>query len=88
MADHWSMGRYVCVCEKAFKRWGDLKRHLESSRGHNKDPRGPACPVSRCRHPGKFTRTDNFKAHYMKQHGASSDEADAYIQEWKNRGMP
>jgi len=88
VADHRSPGRYVCICEKTFGRWADLNRHLESSKRHNKDPRGPACPVDSCSHLSKFTRADNFKAHYIKQHGASSDEADAYIREWKDLGMP
>lgn len=88
VAEHRGLGRYVCICGEAFRRSADLARHQESSRKHNKDPRGPACPVGRCSHPSKFTRADNFKVHYMKQHGASSDEADAYIREWRNRGMP
>ena len=88
VAEHRSLGRYVCICGEALGRRADLARHLESSRKHNKDPRGPACPVGRCSHTSKFTRADNFKVHYMKQHGASSDEADAYIREWRNRGMP
>ncbi|PUU79812.1 hypothetical protein B9Z19DRAFT_1063977 [Tuber borchii] len=66
----------------------DLERHRKTSKKHNPDPRGPACPVDSCSYPSTFTRVDNFKAHYMKQHGMSSDETDAFIREWKDRDMP
>lgn len=90
-ADHSGPGPYVCdvgVCRATFRRPTDLERHRKTSKKHNKVPRGPACPFNPCSYPSRFTRADNFKAHYMKQHGASNDEADEFIREWKERGMP
>lgn len=87
-ADHSGPGPYICDCEAKFGRLTDLERHRKTSKRHNINPDGIACPVDPCNYPSRFTRVDNFKVHYMKQHGMSSDEADAFIREWKDRGMP
>ncbi|PUU76068.1 hypothetical protein B9Z19DRAFT_1195003 [Tuber borchii] len=83
-ADPSGSGPYVCGCGAKFGRPTDLERHRKTSKKHNKDPRGPACPIDPCNYHSRFTRVDNFKAHYMKQHGMSSDDADEFIREWKD----
>ncbi|KAG0643926.1 hypothetical protein HOY80DRAFT_1013850 [Tuber brumale] len=71
-------------CSKSFGRSADLKRHMDTARVHN-HPKGPVCPVPGCKSVGRFTRFDNFKAHYVKMHSKSWDEAENFIQEWKAR---
>lgn len=75
---------YICSCGKAFGRQTDLDRHLRTSKNH-RGPDGPTCPVSGCRYTTKFTRADNFKAHYRKQHGMGEEEADRFIRDWTSR---
>ena len=76
----------ICSCGAKFGRRTDLERHLRTSKRHLKDSRGPVCPVSGCSYTSRFTRIDNFKAHYAKQHGMSHDEADSFIRDWMSRG--
>lgn len=86
--DNPNPGPHFCGCGAKFGRLTDLDRHRRTSRTHNKKPRGPACSFHPCSYPSKFTRADNFKAHCIKQHGVSPDEADALIREWKDLGEP
>ncbi|PWW75374.1 hypothetical protein C7212DRAFT_345360 [Tuber magnatum] len=65
----------------------DLDRHFNSSSAHS-SPKGPKCPERGCKFTPKFTRPDNFKVHYKKQHGKSEVQADAFIAEWKANGKP
>ncbi|PUU72870.1 hypothetical protein B9Z19DRAFT_1069434 [Tuber borchii] len=87
-ANHSGPGRYVCVCGVTFGRPTDLERHRRTSRKHNEDPRGPACPFDSCSHLSRFVRVDNFKAHFMKQHGMSRYDVDAFIRKWRDQNMP
>ncbi|PWW77069.1 hypothetical protein C7212DRAFT_357241 [Tuber magnatum] len=76
----------IChICAIRFSRQADLKRHLGTSKVHA-SPKGPKCPMPGCRGVKRFTRLDNFKAHYVKMHGINRDEADAFIREWRARG--
>lgn len=85
-ADSARPGPGVCICGSAFQRQTDMERHLRTSKEHSRGSRGLVCPMSGCRYTSRFTRVDNFKVHYMKQHGMSSDEANSYIREWRSRG--
>ncbi|CUS12231.1 unnamed protein product, partial [Tuber aestivum] len=84
VAGHSGLPRWVCnPCKAIFKRQTDLDRHFRTSRRHSA-PSGPACRERGCRLAGaRFTRVDNFKAHYRKQHGKTDVEADIFIREWK-----
>ena len=76
---------YRCPeCGKKCKRQTDLERHLNTAKRHKPQPSGPACPERGCRYPLRFTRADNFKAHYKKQHEKSGEEAEEVIQQWKD----
>lgn len=83
-ADSVRPGHSVCSCGKAFVRRTDLERHLRTSKNH-RGSNGPTCPVSGCRYTAKFSRVDNFKVHYMKQHGMGREEADRFINDWRSR---
>ena len=86
VADNSYLGPYVCgECGKGCKRLTDLERHLKTTRRHS-DPKGPSCPESDCRYTAKPTRTDNFKAHYKKQHGKGDKEE--FIQRWRKQINP
>jgi len=78
----------VCICGQRFVRSIDFGRHLRTSRKHNGTPRGPACPEPGCRSTRKFTRVDNFKTHYLRNHRKSSAEADSVIQAWRSHALP
>ncbi|PWW77070.1 hypothetical protein C7212DRAFT_278372 [Tuber magnatum] len=83
---HLPRSLHACnTCGIKCKRQSDLDRHLKTARKHSV-PGGPVCPETRCKYRARFTRVDNFKAHYKKQHGKSDDETDEFIQEWKARG--
>ncbi|RPB04834.1 hypothetical protein L873DRAFT_1786018 [Choiromyces venosus 120613-1] len=88
-ADGTSQGSYsVCPdpkCGRKFKRPTDLARHQKTAKKHG-SPKGPRCPESDCKYTWRFKRTDNFKAHYMKQHKKTSEEADQFIKLWKDGG--
>ncbi|KAG0138679.1 hypothetical protein HOY82DRAFT_595120 [Tuber indicum] len=74
---------YMCsFCEIGFGRVTDLKRHMETSTKHG-EPRGPACTEPGCKYTRNFTRVDNFRAHYRKQHRKTEDEVDAFLEAWK-----
>jgi len=85
VADHPNPSPNVCWCGAAFGRWTDLERHLRTTKKHNGDQHGPACPVQGCRFTSKFTRDDNFRTHCRRQHGMSVDEVNTYIKWWKDR---
>lgn len=87
VADHPNSDSHICSCGAEFGRRTDLERHERTARKHN-DPSGPACPKRGCSFTSKFTRVDNFKAHYVKQHRATSGEAEAYIRWWNDQGRP
>ncbi|CAZ85074.1 unnamed protein product [Tuber melanosporum] len=70
------------MCRVRFGRSADLKRHMDTAKAHN-PPKGPSCPVLGCKSVSKFTRLDNFKAHYVKMHSKSWEEAENFIQEWR-----
>jgi len=85
VADNSNSGLFVChICGRGFKRQTDLERHLNTAKRHTPHPTGPACPQSGCRYTEKFTRPDNFKAHYKKQHRKGGEEADKIIQMWRD----
>ena len=91
VADNSNPAPYVCPeCGKGCKRQTDLDRHLNTTKRHG-EPKGPACPESDCRYTARFSRPDNFKAHYKNQHGKSDKEADEFIRQWRaqvNLGFP
>lgn len=91
VAEHSNPALYVCQeCGKGCTRQTDLDRHLKTTKKHS-DPSGPACPESGCKYPSRFTRVDNFKAHYKNQHKKSGKEADEFIRQWRaqvNLGSP
>ncbi|KAG0138680.1 hypothetical protein HOY82DRAFT_620300 [Tuber indicum] len=70
------------TCRKGCGRPADLVRHLKTSKSHH-PPSGPACPETDCKFLNRFTREDNFKHHYKKQHRKSGEEADEIIAHWK-----
>jgi len=86
-ARHPSPQGNVCTCGQRILRLTDFRRHLRTSCMHN-TPGGPACPEPGCRYTRKFTRIDNFKAHYRKKHGKSGAEADSFIQAWSSHALP
>ncbi|KAG0643933.1 hypothetical protein HOY80DRAFT_1133481 [Tuber brumale] len=76
-------GSHTChICGIRFKRPADLYRHLKTTRKH-RSPHGPVCPELGCKFTARFTRVDNFRAHYRRLHGKSDDEANWFIREWK-----
>ncbi|KAG0643932.1 hypothetical protein HOY80DRAFT_1084196 [Tuber brumale] len=82
------LGSHKCrICGIQCKRQADLYRHLKTARKH-RAPQGPVCPELSCKYTARFTRVDNFRAHYKRLHEKSDDEADEFIQEWKNQGSP
>ncbi|KAG0138662.1 hypothetical protein HOY82DRAFT_595094 [Tuber indicum] len=86
--DYPSSGSHAChICGIRCKRQADLYRHLTTAREHCA-PQGPVCPELGCKYTARFTRVDNFRAHYRRQHGKRGDEADGFIQEWRDRGSP
>ncbi|KAG0138661.1 hypothetical protein HOY82DRAFT_595093 [Tuber indicum] len=70
-----------------FKRQTDLNRHLKTARKHGA-PQGPVCPEPGCKYTARFTRIDNFRAHFRRLHGKRCDEVDGFIQEWRGLGSP
>ncbi|KAG0643924.1 hypothetical protein HOY80DRAFT_271903 [Tuber brumale] len=68
-----------------FGRETDLEPHKATSRKYNSTS-GPACTEPGYKHPGRFTRVDNFRAHYRKQHKKTNEEAAAFIEEWRAQG--
>ncbi|KAG0643929.1 hypothetical protein HOY80DRAFT_943582 [Tuber brumale] len=83
-----SSGSRTCpICGIQCRRQADLYRHLKTAREH-RAPHGPVCPELGCKFTARFTRVDNFRAHYRKQHGKSHDETDGFVQGWKGRGSP
>ncbi|PWW75375.1 hypothetical protein C7212DRAFT_25396, partial [Tuber magnatum] len=87
-ADRPSNPPYICeICETKFGRETDLKRHKRTTKKHS-PPSGPACTEPGCKHPARFTRVDNFKHHFKKQHRKTGDEADAFIADWRAREEP
>lgn len=82
-----SPGGIVCTCGQRFQRPAALQRHLRTSKKHSA-PRGPACPEPGCRSKRRFTRVDNFKAHFRKQHKKSNAEADNFIRDWRSQHTP
>ncbi|RPB04858.1 hypothetical protein L873DRAFT_1798687 [Choiromyces venosus 120613-1] len=81
---------FVCddlECGQKFKRPTDLVRHWETAKKHG-PPRGPLCPESGCKYTLRFSRTDNFKAHYKNKHKKTDEEADQFIKLWKDMGRP
>ncbi|KAG0138664.1 hypothetical protein HOY82DRAFT_534437 [Tuber indicum] len=82
-----SAAHYACdICAKVFGRQTDLKRHKETSKMHE-TPSGIACPAPGCKYSGRFTRVDNFRIHYLRQHGKTNDEVDAFIAVWRAQGI-
>jgi len=85
VADNSNPGLHVCRrCKIGFKRQTDLERHWDTSKKHSPDPKGPSCPQSGCSYTARFTRPDNCKAHYKKLHGKSDEEADEFLQQWRD----
>ncbi|KAG0643934.1 hypothetical protein HOY80DRAFT_997353 [Tuber brumale] len=83
-----SPSSHAChICGIRCKRLADLYRHLNTVRKH-RAPQGPVCPELGCKHTVRFTRIDNFRAHYTRVHGKSGGEADRTIQEWRDRANP
>ncbi|KAG0138660.1 hypothetical protein HOY82DRAFT_534433 [Tuber indicum] len=88
VANYLSPGSHTYdICGIRCKRRADLYRHLKTARKH-RAPHGPVCPEPGCKYTARFTRVDNFRAHYRRLHGKCGDEADLFIQEWKGRGSP
>ncbi|PUU76067.1 hypothetical protein B9Z19DRAFT_1089034 [Tuber borchii] len=85
VADHPNPNPNVCSCGAAFGRRTDLERHQKTTKKHNGDQHGPACPVKGCRFTSKFTRDDNFRTHCKRKHGMSVDVVNTYIRWWRNR---
>ena len=85
VADHPNPSPNVCWCGAAFGRRTDLVRHQRTTRKHNGDQHGLACPVKGCRFTSKFTREDNFRTHCRRKHGMSVDEVNTNIRWWKDR---
>ncbi|PWW77073.1 hypothetical protein C7212DRAFT_184454, partial [Tuber magnatum] len=74
-----SAGPRAChTCEIKFKRHSDLDRHLKAARKHSV-PGGPVCPEIGCKHTTRFTRVDNFRAHYRRQYRKGDYEANRFI---------
>ncbi|KAG0643927.1 hypothetical protein HOY80DRAFT_1084169 [Tuber brumale] len=86
VADCSSPGPHTChMCGIKCWRPADLNRHLKTAGVHG-DPDGPVCPEPGCRYTKRFSRLDNFKAHYKRLRRKSNNEADMFIQQWKARG--
>ncbi|KAG0138663.1 hypothetical protein HOY82DRAFT_534436 [Tuber indicum] len=84
VASNPSPGSHVChICGIRCKRQADLNRHLKTTRKH-RAPQGPVCPELGCKYTVRFTRVDNFRAHYRRLHGKRDDEVDVFIQGWKD----
>jgi len=84
VADHPNPSLHECDCGAAFERLTDFERHQKTTRKHNGDQPGLGCPVKGCRFTLKFTREDNLRTHYRRQHGMSAGEVNTYIREWKD----
>lgn len=79
---------FIChVCGAKCKRRQDLERHLKATKKHSK-PEGPVCPEPGCRFKKRFTRVDNFRAHYMRQHGKDRYETNDSLQGWEPQDGP
>ncbi|PUU82788.1 hypothetical protein B9Z19DRAFT_1074211 [Tuber borchii] len=85
VADQPNPSPHECSCGATFGRRTDLERHQRTTRKHNGDQHGRACPVKGCRLTSKFTRDDNFRTHCRRQHGMSADEVNTYIRRWRSR---